>query len=116
MEAKCLILANAEKASNDGFDVGSLFERPGDRGCVVAPCSRVPSSRASQHHGENCLLKDKCCEFEVQAGDTAVGVGKADKFIHDVLRPLETPDVVFPVLVGINSHTPGSSPRGVHVA
>ena len=61
-------------------------------------------------------MQDQDGEFQVRVGDAAQGVGKANKVVHDVLRPREAPHIMLPIAVEVKPNTPCPKSGGVSVS
>ena len=60
-------------------------------------------------------MQDQRSKFQVRVGDAALWVIEADEVVHDVLRPLETPNVMFTVSVEVKPNSTCTLSRGVGV-
>ena len=99
--------AYAEEVGYDGVNCGGFLESPGDCGGVVATRSRRTPRWVSADARKDDLLEDEGGELKVGVGDAALWVVEADKIGHDVVWPLEPPDVVLAVRVGVEPDPAG---------
>ena len=108
--------SDADRVTHNRIGGGVFAEGPRKcRGVVASQC-RCSTGRGVFDGGEDGLLEDQRCQFEVQFGDGAFGVVEADQILGYSGCPLDTPGLVLAVFVWVNTYPPGTDAQSVGVS